>query len=120
MEDTKRARLEAAGFTTTTIEELLDLTPEESAMIELRLTLAKAVREQRQRHHLSQTELASRIGSSQSRIAKMEVADKSVSTDLTLRALLAIVPDPREIWRMLGRINQAQKNEAASRKEMAS
>src|SRR5581483_4278956 len=39
---------------------------------------------------LSQAVVAKRLGSSQSRVAKMEAGDPSVSLDLLLRALLAL------------------------------
>ena len=42
-----------------------------------------------------------RLGSSQSRVAKMEAADPSVSLDLLVRGLLATGASPRDIGRVL-------------------
>jgi DNA-binding XRE family transcriptional regulator len=84
----KRARLESAGFKIGTSEEFLGLTPDESALVEVRLALSTALKQQRTRQHLSQASLAKRLRSSQSRIAKMEAGDPSVSIDLLMRALL--------------------------------
>jgi transcriptional regulator with XRE-family HTH domain len=47
------------------------------------------VRAARQERGLSQTDLAQRPRSSQSRVAKIEASDASVSLDLIVRALLA-------------------------------
>jgi Helix-turn-helix len=52
-------------------------------------TLSVAAKQSRVQHALSQTVLAKRMKSSQSRIAKIEAADPSVSIDLMVRALLA-------------------------------
>jgi DNA-binding XRE family transcriptional regulator len=87
MTNEKRRRLEAAGFKVGTVRELLRLTEAEAAFIEDKLALARALREGRARHGLTQVELAKRLGTSQSRIAKMENADPSVSADLLLRGL---------------------------------
>jgi predicted transcriptional regulator len=53
------------------------------------LSLAQAAKQSRVQHALSQTELAKRMKSSPSRIAKIEAADPSVSMDLMVCALLA-------------------------------
>lgn len=50
--------------------------------------LREALKLQRARQRLSQTELARRIASSQSRVAKMEAGDPSVTLDLLIQALL--------------------------------
>lgn len=89
MKSAKKLRLEAAGFKVGSADEFLALTPEESTLVSLRLSLAEQVRSRRLRLHYSQTELARRIGSSQSRIAKLEAAESDVSLDLLFRALFA-------------------------------
>ncbi len=89
MKSSKKQRLEAAGFKVGSPDEFLGLTPEESTLVSLRLSLAEQVRSRRLRLHCSQTELARRIGSSQSRIAKLEAAESDVSLDLLFRALFA-------------------------------
>jgi hypothetical protein len=89
MKREKKERLEAAGFKVGSADEFLALAPEERALVALRLSLAKAVRRRRLRRRYSQAELARRIGSSQSRIAKLEAAAPDVSMDLLFRALFA-------------------------------
>ena len=89
MDAAKRERLEKAGFRVGTVAEFLGLTPEQSELVEIKVALSRAVRKQRSGSSLSQCQLAELIGSSQSRIAKMERGDASVSLDLPIRALIA-------------------------------
>lgn len=89
MKPEKKQQLEAAGFKVGSADEFLGLTPEESILVSLRLSLAEQVRSRRLRLHYSQAELARRVGSSQSRIAKLEAAESDVSLDLLFRALFA-------------------------------
>ncbi len=97
MNKAKRKRLEAAGWRVGSAAELLDLSPEEAAFVEMKLTLGRSLRERRTRQRLSQSELATRLKSSQSRVAKMEASDPTVSLDLLVRALLATGATRREI-----------------------
>ena len=68
----------------------LAFTSEEAALVETKLALSGSVRDRRMAQGLSQAELGKRLKSSQSRIAKVEAADPTVSADLLLRALLAL------------------------------
>ena len=88
MDSEKRQRLEAAGWTVGNTSDFLGLTPAEAELVELKVQFALLVKEQRKRHNLSQNALAQKMGSSQSRIAKIESGDPSVSLDLIFRALL--------------------------------
>jgi DNA-binding XRE family transcriptional regulator len=90
MELTKRQKLEAAGWKVGSTAEFLQLSPAEIEIIEIRLSLSKSLKELRQQKQLSQTELASDISSSQSRVAKMEAGDPSVSIDLLIKSLLSL------------------------------
>lgn len=90
MDVVKRQRLEAAGWRVGNAEDFLGLSPEEVAFIEMKLSLSKRLRELRLSQKLSQESLANRINSSQSRVAKMETSDPSVSLDLIVRTLLAM------------------------------
>lgn len=90
MDQGKRKRLEAAGWKVGSAAEFLELTPEEAEIVEMRVALSKTLRLSRTRRRLSQNDLAARIGSSQSRVAKMEAGDPSVSLDLLIKALLAV------------------------------
>jgi len=93
----KKARLESQGWRVGSAEEFLGLTPEEAAYVELRLKLSDAVREYRKKKRLTQTQLAELLQSSQSRVAKAEAADESVSLDLLIRSLLALGATPQDL-----------------------
>lgn len=97
----RRKLLEAAGWKVGSVREFLGLSDAESALIEIRLALARGLRLRRERKHLTQTALARRIGSSQSRVAKMETGDPTVSIDLLVRTLLALGADLRELARLI-------------------
>jgi DNA-binding transcriptional regulator YiaG len=97
MNRAKRTRLEAQGWAVADAKDFLGLSPEEAAFVEFKLALSRALRARREAHHLSQTALAKRLGSSQSRVAKMEAADPTVSVDLLLRSLFALGATPRDI-----------------------
>ena len=77
MEKNKKKRLEDAGWRVGSTAEFLELSPEEAAFVELKLTLSTELRARRNEAGLSQVELARRLGSSQSRVAKMEASDPS-------------------------------------------
>ena len=96
MNQAKRERLEAKGWKVGTVADFLELTPEESALIEIKLALSRKLRERRQ-NQMTQAELAQRIHSSQPRIAKAESGDGSVSIELLLRAMLATGATPQDI-----------------------
>lgn len=103
MEAKKRKRLERAGFTVGSVAEFLNLSDEEAALVEMRLVLSRALRERRTAAGLTQGALARLMGSSQSRVAKMEAGDPSVSLDLLIRALLAAGASRREVGQALAR-----------------
>ena len=98
---TKRS-LEKAGWKIGDASEFLGLSDEETAYIEMRLLLVQKLRSLRERRHLSQADLAKLIGSSQSRVAKMEAGDASVSTDLLLKSILALGATRTQIAKTLG------------------
>ncbi len=97
MRKEKRERLEAKGWRVGSVDEFLELSPEEAAYIEMKLRLSENLRLRRRRKKLSQTAFAAMIKSSQSRVAKMEGADPSVSIDLMVRSLLALGASPEDL-----------------------
>jgi len=101
VKEDKRRRLEAAGWKVGSAAEFLALDNEEAAIIELKLDLADAVRIARTRRRLTQKELAKALRSSQSRVAKMEAGDPSVSIDLLVRTLLRLGASRRDLARHL-------------------
>ncbi len=102
MDEAKRARLEAAGFKISTVAEFLGLLPAESALVETRLALSNALKKRRQEKGISQSTLARRMRSSQSRVAKIEAADPTVSLDLMARAFFETGASIQEFAAALG------------------
>jgi DNA-binding XRE family transcriptional regulator len=97
MDANKKARLGAAGIVFGNAEDFLELTDTERELVQLRLRLSDKLREQRRKVHLTQTALAKRIHSSQSRVAKMEAGDASVSFELLLTGLFAAGASRKEV-----------------------
>jgi DNA-binding XRE family transcriptional regulator len=100
MERAKRERLEAKGWRVGTVSEFLELTPEETILIEIKLALSRSLKERRQKL-MTQVELAQKVQSSQPRIAKAENGDASVSIELLIRAMLATGATPQEIGQVI-------------------
>lgn len=103
MRTSKKRKLEAKGWRVGNAEEFLGLSPKESAYIELKLKLAESVRKTRVGLDLTQQEVADLIHSSQSRIAKIESGDASVSIDLMIRSLIALGVSNRDLARIIAR-----------------
>lgn len=101
MDGDKRKRLEEAGWQVGTVQDFLGLTDEEALYIELRVLLAQALKARRQAANLSQKAFAKAMKSSQSRIAKAEANDPTVSIDLLIRSLIALGASLTELGRIL-------------------
>ena len=101
MHAVKLKKLEAAGWVSGSTAVFLDLSPEEFALIEIKLSLSRYLRKLRERKHMSQAALAKLIGSSQSRVAKAEAGDSSVSLDLLVKSLIAVGASRKELARAI-------------------
>jgi DNA-binding XRE family transcriptional regulator len=101
MNKAKARRLEDAGWRVGSARELLGLTPDEVAYIEMRLALSRNFRELRTRKRMTQVEAAKVVGSSQSRVAKLESGDPSVSLDLLVRSNLALGASKKDLAKTL-------------------
>jgi DNA-binding XRE family transcriptional regulator len=103
MRESKRKRLQAKGWKVGTAKQFLQLSDEEDAYIELRLKLAEGLKARRVGQGLTQVQLAKAVRSSQSRVAKMEAGDPTVSLDLLVRSLLALGTTNRELAQIIAR-----------------
>jgi len=101
MNTLKKARLQRAGWAVGNAAEFLNLNAQKAQFVELKLALAGGVRQLREHRGMTQAALAEQLGSSESRVTKMEVADRSVSIDLMMRSLLAIGATPGEIAKLI-------------------
>ena len=102
MKAAKRRRLEAAGWKVGSAQDFLNLTDEDVEYIELHLSLAALLSKRRRSLGYTQTHVADLIGSSQSRVAKMEAGDPSVSVDLLIRTLLTLGMNRKQVGRAIG------------------
>lgn len=103
MHENKQARLRKKGWKVGSAAEFLGLTEDESAYIDMKLSLGEKLKERRRSKGLTQAELARTIESSQSRVAKMEAGDPTVSIDLLVKSLLALGVSKREVGRTISR-----------------
>ena len=90
MRKSKKAKLESAGWAVESVKEFLGLSEADAVLIEMKLALSQSLRDRRKKQGLSQVQLAERLQSSQSRVAKMEAGDPSVSMDLLVSSLLQL------------------------------
>lgn len=101
MKNAKRKRLQAHGWQVASADEFLGLSADESAFLDLHAALGRALRARREEAGLTQVSAAKQLGSSQSRVAKMEAGHPSVSLDLLVRSLLALGAGRREVGQVI-------------------
>ena len=114
MDEQKRRRLEAAGWTVGSVEDFLGLSPAELAYIDMSLALSRLLRERRAQADVSQQTLARRLKSRPSHVAKMEDGDPSVTIDMLMQALLALGVSAADIGRALGDTPEVESLRRAS------
>ena len=102
MKQTKKDKLKKAGWRIGSVQDFLELSEEETAYIEMKLALSRDLKARRKKKKFTQDQLAHAIHSSQSRIAKMEAGDPSVSMDLLVRSLLILGASPRQLAKVIG------------------
>ena len=99
MDAKKLKRLESAGWSATTVQDFLHLDAADMAYLETKLALSRQLREVRVKKHLTQTALATTLKTSQSRVAKMEKADPTVTVDLLMQALFRLGATRKDVAR---------------------
>jgi predicted transcriptional regulator len=97
MKPNKKDKLEAAGWKVGNTNDFLGLSADEAAYIELKLALSEQLRKRRLKKKLTQIEVAQIVASSQSRVAKMESGDSTVTVDLLVKSLLALGATRKEL-----------------------
>lgn len=113
MKNAKRAKLEAAGWAVGSVKEFLDLSDADAALIDMKLALSRSLRDRRNKQGLSQVQLAERLQSSQSRVAKMEAGDPSVSMDLLVSSLLLLGASSSDLANTIRGEGRGKKGRAA-------
>lgn len=109
MRASKQKNLEAAGWKVASTAEFLGLSDAEEILVTMKVALAKRVRSMRQEKRITQLGLAKLIGSSQSRVTKLETADRSVSMELLIRSLVAMRATRAQIGKIMGTRSVQQK-----------
>ena len=99
-----KEKLKKHGWEITSVKEFLSLSEEDMKLIELRITLGKYLKEQRKKNGYTQDQLAKMIRSNQSRIAKMENGDNSVTIDALLKSLFYLGIPAKEISKVFAKI----------------
>ena len=72
------------------VKEFLSLSDADMELIETRLAASRLLKATRQRKNLTQAAAAKALHTSQSRLAKMESGDPSVSLDLLVKSLYSL------------------------------
>ena len=101
MDKSKIAKLEKAGMVVTDAAEWVGLSPEESAIVDMRINLAREVERLRHASGMTQTDLARKLGTKQSGVARMERRPASTTIDTLVMALLRLGATPRRIAALL-------------------
>jgi ribosome-binding protein aMBF1 (putative translation factor) len=103
MRQSKRKRLESKGWKVGDASDFLGLNKDEEAIVELRMKLADGLKSRRHATGVSQAQLAQALRSSQSRVAKMEAGDPTVSLDLLIKSILALGASNRDLAAIITR-----------------
>lgn len=117
MKASKQKQLEAAGWKIGFASEFLELSEAEVMLVNMKLALARRIKALRQRKRMTQSDLAKLIGSSQSRVAKLESADRSVSMELLVRSLATLGASRAQIGKVVGTRVTRQKKKKPTRKK---
>jgi DNA-binding XRE family transcriptional regulator len=83
------------------VQEFLQLSDADMEYIEMRLSASRLLKTIRQSHHLTQQAAASKLHTSQSRLAKMEAGDSSVSLDLLFKSLFSLGVSRKKLLKAL-------------------
>jgi len=103
MDEEKRKKLEAQGWKIGDTQEFLGLSDDDIAYIDIKIALSQMIRELRRQQKLTQQQIAKLIGSSQSRVAKIEAGDPSVSIDLQVKSLIKMGATKEDVGKVISR-----------------
>lgn len=95
----KKDRIKAMGGRVTTVEEWLVLTPEEVAVIDMKIRLGEELKARRRKRKLSQERVAKILKTSQGRVSKLEKGQATL--DQLTRSLLALGSSTKEVARAI-------------------
>ena len=90
MTEARKKKLEAKGYKVVDSAEWLGLSREEAQIVEMRVALAQELERLRKAKGLTQAELARRIGTKQSGVARTVNNPNSTTIDNLIRSLIAL------------------------------
>ena len=91
----KRERIKSMGGRVTSAGEWLDLSPEEIAVIDMKIRLGEQIKARRRKKRLSQESLAKLLKTSQGRVSKLEKGQATL--DQLARSLLALGGSSKDV-----------------------
>lgn len=97
MDAERKKKLEAAGWKFGDYADFLGMTPEEKAVVEIRLAATREMERLRAENPISQEELARRMGTKQPNVSKLFKNPGKATLDTLFRALLALGSTPKKI-----------------------
>lgn len=97
MDAERKKKLEAAGWKFGDYADFLGMTPEEKAIVEIRLAATREMERLRAENPISQEELARRMGTKQPNVSKLFKNPGNATLDTLFRALLALGSTPKKI-----------------------
>jgi hypothetical protein len=103
MRESKRGKLESRGWKLGNTKDLLGLSSQEKMYIDLRLKFAEGLKARRRATGITQVNLARTLKSSQSRVAKMEAGNPTVSLDLLVKSILALGASNRDLAEIIAK-----------------
>ena len=101
MDAKKKKKLEAHGWKVGSARDFLNMSNEEMALIEIKISLGGTLQHRRKQKKMTQSQLAKLLHSSQSRVAKMETGDPSVSLDLLVKSLFSLGLSKNELAKVI-------------------
>ena len=101
MEKAKKEKLQKKGWKVGEVDEFLGLSPAEMAIVEMKVALAKALIAKRKACGETQVSAAIMAKTSQSRYAKVEHADPSVSLELMIKMFFSLGANKKELLKAL-------------------
>ena len=104
MDKTKIRKLEAKGWVVGDVKKFLNLSETDLKLIEIKIALGNILKDQRKKSGYTQQRLAKEIRSSQSRIAKLEKGDNSITIDFLLKSLLHLHTPMKRISKTIAQI----------------
>lgn len=97
MDAKKRKQIAAAGYQVTDSADWLGLTPQEQAIVNMRVNLALEIERVRKASHITQQALAEKIGTRQSGVARMLKNPTTATIDSLIKTLLLLGTSPKRI-----------------------